>query len=105
MNNIKITFEQFCDPEFRRNEQLKVKSEATWLTFHELDGLINVSQFARQYFNKSQSWFAQKLDGMSVCNKKRQFTPDEYSKIVDSLRDIASKLNQYADHIDAAKLQ
>ncbi len=103
MEKEKITFEQFCDPEYRRKQQMQLKSEAVWVVFHELDGLLNVSKFAKRYFNKTQSWFAQKLSGMTVCNKKRAFTPDEYSAISASLRDIAKRLNDYADEIDKAK--
>lgn len=102
MENKKITFEEFNDAAFRRAEQMKVKSEAVWVTFHELGGLINVSKLAREYFNKSQSWFAQKVSGMSVCNKERSFTPEEYTRLTGALRDIARRLNAYADEIDAA---
>lgn len=98
-----ITYEQFTDPAFRRAEQMRVKSEATWVTFNELDGLLNVSKLAKEYFHKSQSWFSQKLNGYSVCKKERAFTADEYSQLTASLRDIANRLNEYADAIDAAE--
>lgn len=81
---------------------MKVKSEAVWVTFLELDGLINVSKLAREYFHKSQSWFAQKLNGLDVCNKKREFTTEEYAQLTKALRDISRRLNEYADAIDAA---
>ncbi len=101
----KISFEEFCNPEYRRAEQMKVKSEATWVAFHELDGLINISKLAKEYFHKSQSWFAQKLYGHDVCNKKREFTEAEYSQLASSFRDIARRLNEYADAIDAASIE
>ena len=100
-----MTYEEFTDPAYRRCEQLKVKSEATWVAFHELDGLINVSRLAREYFNKSQSWFAQKLNGYNVCKKERRFTREEYARLADSFRDIARRLRQYADAIDAAEYE
>lgn len=103
MGKPKISFEQFNDPAFRRAEQMKVKSEAVWVTFHELDGLINVSKLAKNYFHKSQSWLAQKVAGYTVCNKERTFTPQEYSQLTAALRDIANRLNEYADAIDAAE--
>lgn len=103
MGNKKISLEQFLDPKFRREEQMKVKSEAVWVTFHELDGLLNVSKLAREYFHKSQSWFAQKMNGHSVCNKERSFTKEEYAQLSEALRDIAKRLNQYADEIDSAQ--
>lgn len=104
MEESKISFDQFCDPEFRRSEQMKIKSEATWVVFHELAGLINVSKFARDYFHKSQGWFIQKLNGYSVCNKDRSFTAEEYSGISKALRDVAARLSRYADEIDAAPI-
>ena len=52
-----------CDPAFRRAQQIKIKSEATWVAFLELDGLINKSKLAEQYFNKSQAWLSQKING------------------------------------------
>lgn len=100
--NHKITYEQFCDPAFRRAQQIKVKSEAVWVAFLELDGLLNISKFAKQYFGKSQSWFAQKLHGHNVCGKNRTFTTDEYKTLSASLRAVAARLEQYADEIDAA---
>jgi hypothetical protein len=103
MGNKNISFEQFTDPTFRRAEQMTVKSEAVWVTFHELDGLLNVSKLAREYFHKSQSWFSQKLNGYNVCNKERSFTAEEYTQLTTALRDIATRLNNYADAIDAAK--
>lgn len=99
----KITYEQFCDPAFRRAELIKVKSDATWVAFHELSGLLNLSQFAREYFGKSQSWFAQKVRGYSVHGKRKSFTSEEYHQIAQSFRDIARRLSQAADEIEAAQ--
>lgn len=105
MGNEKITFEQFCDPTWRREQQMKVKSEAVWVTFLELDGLINKSKIAKQYFGKSQSWLSQKINGTTVCDQERGFTEAEYSTMTAALRDIARRLNEYADAIDAAEIE
>lgn len=83
---------------------MKVKSEAVWVIFHELDGLVNVSKLAKDYFHKSQSWFAQKVNGYSVCNKERSFTKAEYAKLSEAFRDIASRLDKYANELDAAEI-
>lgn len=103
MEKEKITFEQLCDPKFRRGQQMKVKSEAVWAIFLELGGLINVSKLAKDYFGRSHSWFVQKVNGISVNGKRRGFTAEEYVKVSASLRDIARRLNEYADAIDAAE--
>lgn len=104
MGHDKISFEDFCNPEFRRKEQMKIKSEAVWVTFMELDGMINVSKFARKYFDKSQSWFAQRVNGYDVNHKKAEFTEVDYDKISQSFRALAKQLNEYADAIDSAKI-
>ncbi len=97
-----MTYEQFIDPVLRRERQMKVKSEAVWVAFLELDGLINVSRLAREYFGKSQSWFAQKLNGYTVCHKKRSFNAEEYARLAESFRDIARRLEDYATAIENA---
>lgn len=103
MENKKISYENFCSAAFRRAEQMTVKSEAVWAIFQDLGGLINISKLARQYFKKSQSWFAQKLYGNVVDGKERAFTAEEYKQITAALRDIAQRLNDYADALDNAE--
>lgn len=103
MENPKIKYHEFCDPAFRTNEQMKIKSEAVWKTFLELDGLINVSKFSKEYFGKSQSWFAQRINGYDVNHKKAKFTDEEYLRISQSFRHLASRLIEYADHIETAE--
>lgn len=100
----KISFKEFCDPDWRRNEQMKIKSEAVWVTFLELNGIINISKFANQYFGKSQSWFSQRINGYDVNHKKATFKPEDYDRIVESLRNLAARLNEYADAIEKAEL-
>lgn len=104
MSSDKITLEQFNDPAFIRSEQMKVKSEATWVAFLELDGIINKSKLAEKYFHRSQSWFSQKLNGNAVNNKDAAFTEDDYKKLTASFRDIAKNLNNFADAIDKAEM-
>ena len=49
--------------EERRKECIAYKSDATFTAFSELEDIINKSQLSKQYFNKSQSWFSQRLHG------------------------------------------
>lgn len=102
MEKEKITFEQFCDPAFRRAQQVKIKSEATWVAFIELDGLLNTSALARQYFKRSPGWLSQRINGNIVFGQKAAFREEEYHQLVDTFRDIARRLNAHADEIDAA---
>lgn len=101
--NEKITFEKFCDPEFRREEQFKIKEEAVWASFMELNGLVNITKFSEKYFGRSHGWFAQKLYSHVVCGKPRKFTSEECDKIAQSFRDLAAELDAYAGYIQSAK--
>lgn len=103
MEKKKMTFEEFCDPQYREHRQLQVKSEAVWLAFEKLAGLINISAFARIFFKKSQSWFSQKLNGHTTCGKVRFFDKEECTRIAASFRAIAAQLQEFADDIDKAR--
>ena len=104
MENEKITFEQMCDPAFRRAQQIKIKSEATWVAFLELDGLINKSKLAEQYFNKSQAWLSQKINGTVSHGARQRFSPADYHQLAEAFRHIARRLEQHAAEIDAASI-
>lgn len=86
------------------DETMKDKQLATWVTFTELGGLINGAKFAEIYFERTPAWFRQKLNGYLVNKKKASFTAEEYDKVAASLRDLAKRLNDYADAIDAASI-
>lgn len=103
MPDKKITFEQFCDPAFRRAELISTRDGAVWTAFLELNGIINKSQLAQQYFCKSQGWLSQKLHGCTVCDRKREFTEEEYHQLADAFRDIAHRLMRHADEIAAGR--
>lgn len=104
MINNKPTLEQFKDPQFRREMMMKDKQLATWLTFTELGGLINSAKFSEIYFERTPAWFKQKLNGNIVNGKKARFNAEEYDKVAASLRDLAKRLSDYADAIDAASI-
>ena len=86
----------------RRLECLKYKKDATFTAFSELEDLINKTQFAKQYFEKSHAWLSQRLNGYMVQNKSQKFKEEEYHEITEAFRHIAKRLNVHADEIDAA---
>lgn len=55
--------------EERRKKCIEYKPDATITAFSELEDLLNKSQIAKQYFEKSQGWFSQRLNGCTVLNK------------------------------------
>lgn len=105
MENKKITYEQMCDRAFRRSLQVKVKSEAVWVTFIELKGLVNLSALAREYFERTPAWISQRINGNMVLGKRAEFTEAEYHELAEAFRDIARRLNAHADEIDSAEME
>lgn len=91
--------------EERRKKCIEYKPDATATAFSELEDIINKSQLAKQYFDKSQSWFSQRVHGCTVLNKTMSFKEDEYHQLAEAFRDIAKRLQAHADEIDAAKLE
>ena len=87
-----------------RQESMK-KNDAAWNAFVELDNLINKSALAQQYFEKSQSWFSQRLHGCTVQKKEISFKPEEYHQLANAFRDIAKRLQTHADEIDEASFE
>lgn len=89
----------------KRKEIISTKGGATWNAFIELENLINKSALTQQYFEKSQSWFAQRVHGCTVRNKESAFKKEEYHQLAEAFRDIAKRLIAHADEIDAAKME
>lgn len=104
MDDKKMTYEQMCDPAYRRAELMQEKQGAVWQIFFELNGLINVSKFARIFLKKSHAWFMQRVNGYDVNHKPAKFTPEDYGRISTSFRDLAKRLNEYADELDKAQV-
>lgn len=89
----------------RRKKCIEYKADATFTAFSELEDLISKSAIAKQYFNRSQSWFSQRLNGCTVLKKEMAFKETEYHQLAAAFRDIAKRLNAHADEIDAAKFE
>ncbi|MGN0309541.1 MAG: DUF5053 domain-containing protein [Bacteroides sp.] len=53
---------------------------------------INVSAFARHYFQRSSSWFYQRLNGNTVNGKTCAFTNEEIGILCSSLKEVGSHL-------------
>ena len=105
MDNEKPTFDQICNPAYLRAQLVSEKMGAVWMAFLELDGLINKTQLAKQYFGHTHGWLSQKLNGCELCRKKKSFTEEEYHQLAESFRDIARRLEKYAAEIDAAEME
>lgn len=91
--------------EARRKKCVEYKADATFTAFSELEDIINKSQLARQYFNRSQSWLSQRINGCMVLKKSMAFKEEEFHQLAEAFRDIACRLEAHADEIDAAKME
>lgn len=91
--------------EKNRLKCIEYKPDATFTAFSELEDIVNKTQLAKQYFGKSQSWFSQRLNGSMVLNKTMSFKEEEYHQIAEAFRDIAKRLQEHANEIDAAKYE
>ena len=90
--------------EGRRAKCIEYKSDATATAFSELEDIINKSQLAKQYFEKSHSWLSQRIHGCAVLDKARFFKESEYHQLAEAFRHIAKRLQAHADEIDNAQL-
>lgn len=86
-----------------REKCVKFKAGAISAHFDELCGIINLTKFSRRFFNKTHSWFSQRLHGSIVMNKEQAFKDEEYKQISAGFRELAKQLNQYADELDRAE--
>ena len=87
-----------------RRIAVEVKSGAVANAFAELEGLLSKTQVSRQYFERSQGWFSQKLNGCTLHKRRQAFTEAEYGQLAEAFRDIARRLLAHADEIDAAAM-
>lgn len=85
-----------------REEVKKFRSGAIFNAFIELEGIINKSALARQYFHKSQAWLSQRINGCTICDKEKSFTPKEARELASAFKDIARRLEGLATEIEEA---
>lgn len=61
--------------------------------------VVNGSYIAERFFGKSGSWFCQKLNNLTVCGKRREFTPEELKTLSHALHTISIELALLADEL------
>lgn len=94
---------EVLNPERReaiRAEAISYRTGAIANAFIELNGIINKSAIARDYFNKSQGWFSQRLHNAHVCRSEVSFKENDARLLADAFRDIARRLNGLAEEIE-----
>lgn len=91
------------DPAFSRAQLVRENMGAVYIVFHELGGLINKTQLAKQYFKKTHGWLSQKINGCTLRDRQASFSDAEIAQLAAAFRDIAKRLEEYADELEAAK--
>ncbi|MCC8153994.1 MAG: DUF5053 domain-containing protein [Tannerellaceae bacterium] len=69
------------------DEQLKIIEE-----LKTVSEIISMSYIAKTYFNKSKSWFSQRINGNTIHGKVVRFTTDELETLRYAIKDISNKL-------------
>lgn len=54
---------------------------------------LSISKLSKDYFNKSSSWFYQRLNGNRVHGKVSRFTPEELVTLEMALKDISQRIS------------
>ena len=68
-----------------------LRAEALRKKMGDMPKFINLSQIARVYFGKSQSWLLQRINGNKVNGKEVRFTPAEVKQLEAAFHDLGKK--------------
>ena len=68
-----------------------LRAEALRKKMGDMPKFINLSQIARVYFGKSQSWLMQRINGNKVNGKEARFTPAEVKQLEAAFHDLGHK--------------
>lgn len=85
-----------------RKDCIATKSGAVFTAFTELEDLINMQEFAKQYFPTLGDITEVSFDSAEILTGEH-LTKEEYHQLAEALRDIAKRLQAHADEIDAAE--
>lgn len=68
-----------------------LRAEALRKKMGDMPKFVNLSQIARVYFGKSQSWLMQRINGNKVNGKEDRFTPAEAKQLEAAFHDLGRK--------------
>lgn len=66
----------------------------------DIDENISWGALAKEYFNKSASWFYHKMDGVDGNRKSTEFNLEERKLLKGALCDLAERIRRAADRIE-----
>lgn len=61
--------------------------------------MLNCAAISNRFFNRSRSWFIQRLNNNTVNGKPASFTPEELSKLRASLKVLATEIINFANNV------
>lgn len=61
----------------------------------ELTQIVSMSYIAKNYFNKTKSWFSQRLNEHTVNGKTVRFSQEELQTLEDAMIDISKKIGAF----------
>ena len=73
-----------------------LRAEALRKKMGDMPRFVNMSQIARVYFGKSQSWLMQRINGNKVNGKEARFTPAEAKQLEEAFHDLGHKFLAFA---------
>ena len=66
------------------------------LALNDIVPAVTWSYIAEEYFQKSRSWFSQRMNGYHVNNKAASFTDEEIDLLSNSLLDLSERIKKSA---------
>lgn len=87
----------------KRKDCISTKSGAVFTAFTEIEDLINMQEFAKQYFPKLGDVTEVSFDSVEILTGEH-LSQEEYHQLAEALRDIAKRLQAHADEIDSAAM-
>ena len=77
----------------------QTKDSKVRLKLYDIDLNISWGRLSRDYFDKSASWFYNKLNGIDGNGGEGGFTPDELQQLKGALCDLADRIRRAANNL------
>ncbi|MBD5401539.1 DUF5053 domain-containing protein [bacterium] len=76
-----------------------ILSKIRFMEREDILRVLNGTYIAERFFNKSGSWFSQKINNHMKNGKPCEFTPEELKTLSNALHTIAIELQDLADDL------
>lgn len=76
------------------------KAKTMYQQLEDIEEIISWGCLAREYFDKSASWFYHKMDGRDGNGKPTEFNYEEKMQLQGALYDLSNRIRRAADSIN-----